>query len=805
MRLSLGEYQQLLPEADAGGDGPARAFAAIGELVRSGILVADDDAYRLAQAAYGDAIRSMLDRSTLQATHRRLAKVFKARGNTMTVPDHLLMAGDEQGALQTVVEDYDDVMGGQKGVLPIGRLRAYAEDTAVAVQTRQRLLEISEERGGSERERYILRRAVIQLANIHDPSLGRACIEPIVEQLKTVLGFQHWEALGPSASDEERMRGCLARATQTYDAADPRDRVLEPTEALQLSILTTGQGQNIARQAYDVRLLRFLLGFVERLQHLVPRLRGMRNTIRHALAFVTGRVDAARELRQELFEYYEGAVVPRPENPLYFLAQIGRGLLLQTEGSFWAVRGGARAEASAALLEDPLQGLPQEGNVLQRAGHSWLCGALEIRLLMHLFNGDAPKARRTQEQLDQLVMRTPYASDGGFVQLAAHGHALCGDLLALKQSVRNLESIVEHQHEGFSPFMHVARGDYHALRGKLEDALADYQEALDLTAAGEHAAWARANVSMVEALVGAGRAQQGLNIARGAVADCERVDLGPDTERSLERVLSLAEAATGSAETGLRRLERLRAAADADGIDGVPMGQLHETIARACLYANDHEGFRVAAVRAGEKYRAGGNPALYAKHERLLQAGRSAGVPSDSMSPMAQQAAGRASEAAGIQTELATLSDSHERHRVALRVMMERAGATSGFLFLWGDDSLELVAAADRTQPSQEMVDALTEYVKAELDHYVDVTVTCFDQQVADGQLPGFRDSAGDYRPVLLSHFTDEGSAVVGIAALLDTGEGFRMPDPEVVSTVSGELSSTQVGDDAVSLFELVG
>ena len=800
LRLAVDEYEHLL----AGGDERrARVFKAVGELVSDGILVGDREDYRLAQPTYADALGAILEESQIQATHRRLAAIFNRRGNTANVPDHLLLAGDELGALQTLVKVYDDVMAGQNGHLPIGRLRAYADDTALAIRTRQHLLELSERLGRSERERFILRRAVIQLANIHDPSLGRAQIGPIVDQLSSILGLQHWDELGPGESDKARIEHCMARAKQHYADAAPQDRVLEPTEALHMSILIVGQGQNIARQAYDAPLLRQLLAFVERVRHLVPRLVGMRNTIKHSLAVVTGHVDAARQLREGLFEYYKRSALPNPDNPMYFLSQIGRGLLLQCEGSYWATLGGARAEQSAALLADPLQGLPAEGNILQWAGHSWLCGALEIRLLMHLFNGDAPQARRTQEQMDQLVMQDPYASDGGFVQLAAQGHALCGDLMGLKQSTRALERIVERQYDGFRPFVHVARGDYQALRGKPAQALTEYQQAVALAAPGEHAAWARAQSSLVEALLMLGRVDEARAGAQEALTACQDAGLGRDPVRSLERVLALAEAASGAVEEGSARLQGLLATAEKEGLAGVPLGQLHETLARVGIYADDAEGFQAAAHRAGQYYRAGGNPALHAKYERLLQAGRTAGFHGASMRPPAGHAQRLSLQATGIRTELAALTDPQERHETALRMMMESAGAASGFLFLWEEGDLRLVAATDDAEPQSDLVVSLTEYVKAELDDYVEVTVTRFDEQLAAGEEAGFSQPGGTFRPVLLSNPTDQGPAIVGVAALFDTGEGFRFPELGVLSTVtSGLQSGTQ---NVVSLFDVGG
>jgi len=299
-----------------------------------------------------------------------------------------------------------------------------------------------------------------------------------------------------------------------------------------------------------------------------------------------------------------------------------------------------------------------------------------------------------------------------------------------------------------------------------------------------------------------GRADEAVSIARDALATCNRVDLGLEAQRSIERVLGLAEAATGAVEQGLTRLHHLREAAETAGIDGVPLGQLHETLARACIYASDQEGFHSAAARAAEKYCAGGSPALHAKHERLLQAGRSAGFATDSMLPRAG-GAHEAFDNLGVGTELAAVTDPQERPRTALRMMMERSCARAGFLFLWESEALQLAASASDCPPSAEMVGSLTEYFRAELDGQVDVTVTCFDRQLAEGEEPGFGTSEGIYRPILLSHMKAQRSVVVGVAAILDGGEGFRLPDPGMVSMISEELRIGEDNEEAVSVFDL--
>ncbi|MDD9943380.1 MAG: protein kinase, partial [Myxococcales bacterium] len=394
--LTPGDYAELLERTE---DSQARSFAAVGELVAAGVLVGDGPTYRLAKHAYIEAIRSTLDQASEQRAHRRLAEIFRTRGNVVGVADHLLMAGDELEALGSVVAAHG-VATGTAGSENAAAAMRHGQDTTTAVETRRRLLETCERHGRPEHERFILRRGIVGLAHAYNVSAGLPYVDPLIEQLRSALGLQHWDALGAEASDAERVRHCLAKAHQAFEEADERDRVLRPIEAIPAAVSLIGAAQSMARLAYDVRLLRRLGDFLGRLLPLSPRLEMIRDTVAHSHALTTGRVDAAWKLRQEMLEGYEQAALPDPANPDYAVAQIGRAIALHVEGYYWATRGSSAAEHWAALLEDPTHGLPEEGNAVGHLGHIWLRRASEIRYLMHLYNGDAREARRAHNEID---------------------------------------------------------------------------------------------------------------------------------------------------------------------------------------------------------------------------------------------------------------------------------------------------------------------------------------------------------------------------------------------------------------------
>jgi tetratricopeptide (TPR) repeat protein len=466
---------------------------------------------------------------------------------------------------------------------------------------------------------------------------------------------------------------------------------------------------------------------------------------------------------------------------------VGRAIAIQLEGFEQARAGREEALAYADKLEGPLFANPEETSI---GVHIWLRRAWEIRRVFHLYRGDAAGARSCQEQLDRLSTRHAYAPyGGGSAFMEAQAFAYCGDLMGLKQSIEAMTLIVEKQYPAWMPFLQVATGDYHRLRGEPERALQAYDWALAGCDAGTHAAWAPAVSARIETLLAQGRDDLALSEAEQCLARCREVQLGLLAELGLERVLALAEARAGRGAEAVARIERALARAGEHAVQGVRVGMLHEARARVALGMNDAEAFAAAAGRAAELYRAGRNPALVAKYERLIESARAAEIPlSNELTHAAEISAALGISHLGqsFHTVFEECESAAARKSRALRLLIERSGANAGFLYAVGERAaLTLQAAEPVADPPAELEAALSAYLKAELDETSDVTVTCFDEAANTSSLG----AAGGYQPVLLWAKEEGQRTIVGVAALRCEREAFSMPGWDLLSAVSKVLA----------------
>ncbi|MDD9939948.1 MAG: protein kinase [Myxococcales bacterium] len=794
--IALEEYALLLGGTDAN----ERVAAASSELVGAGILVRAQDTYHIAQQGYIDTVVQIVDDQERLAIHRRVAELFEGRGDVALQSSHLMKGGEELVAVDAVLAWYkrNPIHAGVQA-----RPQAQAvvnESVPATVATRKRMVDICERLGRPALDKYLLRVSIVRLANGYDPSLSRGMIRPLIGQLAHDMGLQHWDALGESAPGKKRIQHCLERAQATYDATPEYERVQAPLHAVKTCVLVLGLAQNYARQAVEVELLAWLLHICDRIAYLSPRLGIVRKATLHSYELARGRLGVAATIRHELLEYYrEGAL---PNDPSYVVSQVGRAILIHAEGLSTAVRGGESAERWAALLEDPLQGLPEEGNVVRRSPHVWVRRAWEIRHLMHLFSGDARRARDARERVERLTAGRSYAAyGGGAAHIEARAHALCGDLIGLKQCIEILAQIVAQQHPAWEPFLLTARGDYHALRGEPHQALAYLERVIASTGPGKHGAWVSAVASYVQVKLALGHSTDARATASEAVQACTQADLGSHAQHHLRRVLALAEAQAGDTERALSRLERLIEYAKADGVDGVRMGELYEAVARVHLAAGDGPAFYEAVARTGDRYLKLGSASLVAKHERLLQAGRDAGLSSLSEPPRDLAAPG-AMDAGQAGTVALGIELSEDPFLAALSMLLEHTDTDAGFLFLWQNGELRVVAGRPDTSAPPALLAALRPYLLDEEQDLPDVTMTFVSD--ARTELPALhtQPDGRKYFPVIINDQEGDQTRLLGAAALLDAGRAFRIPDHTLVSSLAEGLRLALQSQTALSVFD---
>ena len=792
--LGLDDYPWLL-EADA--TGSPRMFAALDQLVAAAVLVSQGNHYAFGHSAYAELARQSAPRELEVALRRRLARLFERRGDLSRKASELLHAGDELAALQTLAAHHEETGGHLNSDAAFDALRQRAltnysvEDTRAAVDTRRRLLEACERHGWPHRERIMIRNGLLLLANRFDPSGMRGQVEPQLACLRADSGaiFRDHFADAPPA---ERAKRCFEHARALYAALPVEQRVFSPDEALSALPMTLGLAQTLGRQSHDLALLAEVVALAEFMAQLHPVFKLMHTSALHSLELVRGRLDHAAALRRVLLATYEALVATG--RPLPTISRIGRAIAFQLEGFERARTGRDDALEYADKLEGPL--FPDDVGVLAGA-HIFGRRAWEIRHVQRLYRGDAPAAQACRAQLDQLSLRHAFAPyGGGSALLEAHAFALSGDLMGLKQSIESIALIVDTQYPGLEPYLQVATGDFQRLRGEPERALRAYESVLSKLSAGNHAAWAPAACARVEALLDLGRDEAALAAAERDSTACVSAELGGSTELELGRVLALAELRVGRVAAAAQRASQLIERAIALGVQGVRLGSLYETRARIAHAAADASAFTHHANQAAEIYRAGRNPALFARLERMIDATRhgQTTLGGELAHELERSAWLGISSGPSYHTAFASCSDASERRTRALQLLLERSAAAGGLLYGVGHGGvLSLLATSDGTAPPDGLQAELAAYVQAELDETDEVTVTCFDAD-ARATAPALILA---YQPVLIWGEVAGERKLVGVAALRAEGAPVIAPDWDLVKAVGKILLES---DSVVSI-----
>ncbi|MDH5673035.1 MAG: protein kinase [Myxococcales bacterium] len=790
--LEPSEYALLLHEHD---QRQSAALEAVDELVVAGVLVAQGSAFGFSQRGYADAARRLLPEEARSDVHRRLSQIAALRNDMIRQAMHLLEAGDEDAAVDTLMEhraalgatlqfDGKEHKGAPQGPLP--------EDTTRAVRVCEHLLEVCERLGRPPAEAFAIRGALMISAYHHDFSLALPHARAQLAQLRQCSGAIYWERFANNASLDECAKRCVAEAQAVYDATPVAQRVISPQEALGELVVAVGQCQTLGRQGFEIELLRETLQLAEFFRPVLPRAAIVRDAAEHSLCLATGRLDAAETLRRSMIDYYDGLL--KTGAPLHPISSLGRAIAMHLEGLHRACFGGD----TAALWADKLERTNHEHGRAAAGpteGHVGWRRAWEVRLLMHLYNGDIEGARRCQQQIDELSVRHAYTAYGtGTAFLEAQAHLMCGDVLGLKQSIETITQIVDRQYPGWQPALDTAWGGYHLLRGEPNMALARLDAALSETGAGQHMAWTVAAELAVEVRLALGDVPGAWERGRRALQQARAAELGFLAELGLERVLGLAEAAAGQLEVATYRLESRIEQARARGLSGVPLGVLLEAQARVALMAGDDEGFHRCARETAELYRRGGSPALVAKCERLLGEARRRGrldshAPAGAFVPTTRSRAVR-SRAQILLEECESREQALDR---ALQVMLTRAGAAHGFLYRVCDDGgLALITSCSERPAPAELREGLRDFVAAIVDDVVEVTITCTVQdEEAGGPI-----RVVDYTPVLLSTPRDGSDRILGVIALHLPGDRVEV-DSEITAVLAELLDETAAAESA--------
>ncbi len=247
--------------------------------------------------------------------------------------------------------------------------------------------------------------------------------------------------------------------------------------------------------------------------------------------------------------------------------------------------------------------------------------AQTARIVRHRYRGEERKARAIEREIEEASLQLGSWSTELQVVLFAHpAYGINHDVEGLKQC---LDSLQRYKAEGmaFDARIGVTQGEIHRERGEYDQAFATLEKAYE--ALDDDDALMRQFIcsaigqTALEAYwhdVAVRWAKEGIS-----VGDAEHQRVWIPRLRCM-RVLALAEDAQGERDQAVQRLEQ--AIAKAEVMECPPLaGELHEAMARIALADDDRLGYEAHLAKADAWLRPTENPGLIAVVERLIAAG----------------------------------------------------------------------------------------------------------------------------------------------------------------------------------------
>lgn len=751
---------ERFPKLLEGGADWGRAFAALDELLREGVVEQRDAHYVLAGRAMVDALLRATDEAARKSAHLRVAEVFDDSylGRFRRVRE-LQRAGEERRAFELLVEYATE--GRQRATMDWAGMRL-----SLMAECTLRALEHWRAHGGTPLDGLMLRRTLVLMCSVYDWALTEVADEHLW-QLCRDSGMALFAETDTGQPDRQRVIDCLTRAQQAYERTPEQARGLPPGEAVRDLASCAMPLSNALCHIHDTTRLSALCELFTPLRSLAPAL-----DILIEFCAISSERAAGRELGDR---------------------QFGALARLSAEDTVHEIlrRGGSAVYSHVQAVDDARRGHLRSLEAMTRlvaAGASDdLFLVVHGRWLGHAFRGDAAAAQRYYKQVEAITEDDVWRRKA-FLFAEAQLFALTGDLTELKR-VSDAIAELALRFPGWRPWLAFTRAAMHRLRGELEAARIELDGALAEAPAGRHRGFIAIAPAHAELTLQLGDAEGGLREAQAILEQVRALSLDASAEVAAERIKALCESALGNNDAARASIDRAFLRAAQLGFGGLPLAQLHEAHVRILLDTGDAEACRQelgVLHRAIEHAQA---PALVTAYEALLKDSKRMLVHSE-LPPFA--AARASSDSSTGTSELSTRLSTGgrvKRARQALELLLEDSGARSGYLFLRGQAGLFTAATVDELDSEEAVLPIARDYLDGALGESV----------TADGSAPELMStgatpatlptySGTNYLPVLLADPRDRHASPVGVALLAVTGAMPSAPRLELVRAVSRGL-----------------
>lgn len=727
--LSLAHYVGLTEHGDAG-----RAFAALDELLRAGLLIVEGDRYRLPASDVLAPLSAALASDRQRALHARLASVVPKDERRALGLVHMLRGGQELAAIEAL-------LAGEPDALYMGRLDALV----IAAQAAERLHLPTQ-------LRLELHYRVARLSALTGQvQLFDRYAWPLIDRLRRDSGLRDYDELDPNLRDEQRLQRSIERAQARHDAATRDERGFPPEESLVRLVALHSSCNTVMGITLDLSL-------VERLPSLAPwaaRSRG--------IALVQMAIEAHRSVQQgftdrarvECAEILRELDDPAGMNPRTLTAmRLGH---VHLQGALTACRGDAVCETLAAELD-------------QHPGHRG--NAWRIRKVYRLALGDLERARECGRRAELLDLQDSggVAFVGGSTRPELHLSRQAESLTGAKRLLPTIDALAS-TFSSWQPTRELAHAVYKILQGDGAAALAAVERSVELAAPTRHIDWLYARNTHVAILLELGRHAEASAVGQRYLELCVRIGGVDDTQ--LKEYTAEALAATGQVQQAEQLIEQSLADPTLLGNRGTRLGRAYESRARVALAAGDSANFGHYAQLCAAEYLGGRSPGLRARYERLLRSAAALGISGPGMqpvSPAAEEADEPNDEARTVYSRMLTCVSPAERAEQALQLLVEAMGARTGYLFGLRSSRAQLLFSPEGNTSPPALTSMIEECLRREFD-------SGLASRRADPGLPRtqaiaapigrFVDELGrQFEPLLLTGAHHGETLIAGVAAL---------------------------------------
>jgi tetratricopeptide (TPR) repeat protein len=332
--------------------------------------------------------------------------------------------------------------------------------------------------------------------------------------------------------------------------------------------------------------------------------------------------------------------------------------------------------------------------------------------------------------------------------------------------------------------LHYARGEYQRIRGDYPRALKELQKALKLSEVGRHPNWAYLAGAYIRTMTELGRFQEAETQGRQFIQAAQKEELDAFLCNYIRMPLAVAEARQGKYENAVRTAGAAINIFKELGSTGLNLGLAYEARARVATLMNDNEQFQSYATLCAEQYKTGGNPALFAKYEKLIQEAHrfNLSVSTDVARAIDLTDLTNMTALNQIDTLLAACSGAKERAERILDLLIKGTNCIGGFLYTVQKDGPVLSAQVGKEPPSAQIDTMARKRIASELEDKEDFTQAGAREESAKSDTTGWTGyHSEEYRSVVLGHMDQDRFAVTGLAVLCtDPNKAFQLPGREL-------------------------